>query len=150
MSIFWVSAKNPTRTSRWDRLSPLCRANVQSVTVSHSISTTATQIQTERRKQRRQSHSSSALHRAKQQLRLMNSSSFGNWKIQAGASFDYSQYSNTTFRKIIPAAPAHTIIIRIWESGEPAFSARQLTPLPTTISQHRWDCAPMRAITPHR
>lgn len=34
------------------------------------------------------------------QLRLENSSSFRNWKVTAGTSLDYSQYSNTTFQKV--------------------------------------------------
>ena len=34
------------------------------------------------------------------QLRLENSSSFRNWKVTVGTSLDYSQYSNTTFKKI--------------------------------------------------
>lgn len=34
------------------------------------------------------------------QFRFENSSSFRNWKVNVGASLDYSQYSNTTFQKV--------------------------------------------------
>lgn len=34
------------------------------------------------------------------QFRFENSSSFRNWRVNVGASLDYSQYSNTTFQKV--------------------------------------------------
>ena len=36
-------------------------------------------------------------------LRLENSSSFGNWKVNLGVNLDYSQYSNDTYQKVFTA-----------------------------------------------
>lgn len=54
------------------------------------------------------------------QLRFLNSSSFRNWKIQAGASLDYSKYNNSTFQKIytnnVQTFNYHTDL-SIWRTG---------------------------------
>ncbi len=96
-------------------------ANVQSVTVSHSY----LNDRNTKYKQNDESSADNLILRLRSieqntQLRLMNSSSFGNWKIQAGASFDYSQYSNTTFQKIYTSSARtynyHTNL-GIWRTG---------------------------------
>lgn len=76
-------------------------AHVQSVTVSHSY------LNNRNTKYRQNDDSNPdnltlRLRSTEQntQFRFENASSFRNWKINVGASLDYSQYSNTTFQKV--------------------------------------------------
>lgn len=76
-------------------------AHVQSVVVSHSYLNN----RNTKYRQNDESNPDNLMLRLRSteqetKLRLENSTSFRNWKINIGANLDYSQYTNTTFQRV--------------------------------------------------
>ena len=81
-------------------------AHVQSAVVSHSY------LNNRNTKYRRndESHPDNLMLRLRSteqetKLRLENSTTFRNWKINLGSNLDYSQYTNTTFQRVYTNQP---------------------------------------------